>query len=197
MKHLLAINSSYRQDGIMDQALAAALRAAMAAGAEVEVVHLRDQPIAFCRNCRECAKQPGEAPGMCVQQDGMRASIERIEAANGYILACPTNFYSVTAVFKRFMERLIVYAYWPWGAPVPKFRKTCATKKAILIASSAAPGLLGRLTYATLKQLKMTAKTIGANPVGSVFIGLIADQEQTALPSLARKRIQRLVGKLV
>lgn len=197
MKHLLAINGSYRQDGIMDQALAAALRAATDAGAEVEVVHLRDHPIEFCRNCRECAKQPGEAPGICVQRDGMRDLIDRIEAADAYILACPTNFHAVTAVFKRFMERLIVYTYWPWGAPAPKFRKICATKKAILIASSAAPGLLGRLTYATLKQLKMTAKTIGARPVGSVFIGLIADQEQTALPERAKKRIQRLVGKLV
>ena len=196
MKHLLAINGSYRPAGIMDQAVDAAVKAATAAGAEAEVVHLRDYPIEFCRNCRECTKLPGESPGMCVQHDRMQALIEKIEAADGYILACPTNFYSVTAVFKRFMERLIVYAYWPWGAPAPKFRKTSTTKKAILIASSAAPGLMGRLFYATLKQLRMTAKTIGAEPVGSLSIGLIAKQEHTPLPDRARKRVQRLVEKL-
>lgn len=25
------------------------------------------------------------------------------------------NFGSVTAIMKRFIERLTVYAYWPWG----------------------------------------------------------------------------------
>jgi multimeric flavodoxin WrbA len=197
MKRLLAIDGSYRPDGIIDQAVAAAVDAAISAGAEVEVVHLRDYPIEFCRNCRECTQQAGESPGRCVQNDGMQSLVDRIEAADGYILASPTNFYSVTAVFKRFMERLAVYAYWPWGAPAPKFRKAHASKKAVLIASCAAPGLMGRLFYTTLNQLKMTAKTIGAKPVGSAFIGLVAQQEHTPLPERARKRIARLAGRLV
>ena len=197
MKHLLAINGSYRPGGIMDQAVEAAVQAAAASGAQIEVVHLRDYPIEFCLNCRECTQQPGDAPGTCVQHDGMQALVDKIEAANGYILASPTNFYSVTAVFKRFMERLVVYAYWPWGAPAPKFRKSNAGKQAILIASCAAPGLVGRLLYATLKQLKITAKTIGAKPVDSVFIGFVAQQEHTMLPEHARKRVQRLVAKLM
>lgn len=197
MKHLLAINGSYRPGGLIDQAVDAAVQAAAALGAQVEVVHLRDCPIEFCLNCRECTQQPGNAPGTCVQNDGMQALVDRIEAADGYILASPTNFYSVTAVFKRFMERLVVYAYWPWGAPAPKFRKRPAAKKAILIASCAAPGLMGRLFYSTLKQLKVTAQTIGARPVGSAFIGLVAQQEHTQLPEQARKRVQRLVGKLI
>lgn len=197
MKHLLAINGSYRPDGIIDQAVGAAVQAATSAGAHVEVVHLRDYPIEFCRNCRECTQQSGEAPETCVQNDRMQALIDKLEAADGYILAAPTNVYSVTAVFKRFMERQAVYAYWPWGAPAPQFRKPRATKKAVLIASCAAPGLIGRLFYATLKQLKMTAKTIGAKPVGTTFVGLIAKQERTLLPQRTRKRVQRLVGKLV
>lgn len=197
MKHLLAIDGSYRPDGMIDQAVAAAVHAATAAGAGVEVVHLRDYPIEFCRNCRECTQEPGELPGRCVQSDGMQALIDRIEAADGYILASPTNFYCVTAVFKRFMERLVVYAYWPWGSPAPKFRKARAGKKAVLIASCAAPGLMGRLFYTTLKQLKMTAKTIGAKPVGSAFVGLVSQQEHTPLPEPARQRIARLVSRLV
>jgi multimeric flavodoxin WrbA len=197
VNRLLAINGSYRPGGIMDQAVDAAVQTAMSAGAQVEVVHLRDYPIAFCLNCRECTQQPGEAPGSCVQNDRMQALVDKIEAADGYILASPTNFYSVTAVFKRFMERLAVYAYWPWGAPAPKFRKQHATKKAILIASCAAPALMGRLFFATLKQLKMTAKTIGAKPVGSTFIGLSGKQEHAPLAEHARKRIQRLVAKLM
>jgi multimeric flavodoxin WrbA len=197
MRQLLAINGSYRPDGVMDQAIDVAVQAAMSAGSRVEVVHLRDHPIEFCRNCRECTQQPGNTPGTCVRNDSMQALVDKIEAADGYILASPTNFYTVTAVFKRFMERLIVYAYWPWGAPAPKFRKSHATKKAILIASCAAPGLMGRLSFTTLKQLKMTAHVIGAKPVGSTFIGHSAQQEHPPLPEQARKRVQRLVGKLI
>lgn len=197
MKHLLAINGSYRPGGIMDQAIDTAVSAATSKGAKIEVVHLRDYTIEFCRNCRECAQQPGEAPGKCVQSDHMQALIDKIEAADGYILASPTNFYSVTAVFKRFMERLAVYAYWPWGAPAPIFRKSRAGKKAILIASCAAPGLMGRLFFSTLKQLRLTAKTIGAKAVGSTFIGFSANQEHATLPQSAKKSIQRLTAKLM
>jgi len=197
MTRLLAINGSYRENGAIDQAVAAAVEAASGAGASVEVVTLRDFPIEFCLNCRHCTQQPGEAPGECVHQDRMHELVEKIEAADGVILASPTNFCTVTAVFKRFMERLVVYAYWPWGAHAPKLRKQQATRPALLIASSAAPGIMGRLFCTTMKQLRVTARTIGARPVGSVFIGLMSGQEQPVLPDRARRQVEALVGKLL
>ena len=197
MTRLLAVNGSYRESGAIDQALEVAVQSASEAGATIEVIHLRDFPIEFCRNCRHCTQVPGETPGECVHQDGMRELVDKIEAADGYILASPTNFYSVTALFKRFMERLMVYAYWPWESHAPKFRKKKATKKAILIASSAAPGFMGRMFYATLKQLKMTSKTVGAKPIGSIFIGLMSQQEQPKLPAKAQERVRTLVRKLI
>ena len=197
MTQLLAVNGSYRDSGAIDQALEVAMQSASEAGATIEVIHLRDFPIEFCRNCRHCTQVPGEAPGECVHQDAMRELIDKIEAADGYILASPTNFSSVTALFKRFMERLVVYAYWPWGSHAPKFRKKKATKKALLIASSAAPGFMGRLFYDTLKQLKMTAKTIGAKPIGSISIGLMSQQEQPKLPVKVQERVRSMVRKLM
>ncbi len=180
----------------MDQAVETAARAAREVGAEVDVVHLRDTPIHFCQNCRACTQVPGESPGRCVQVDGMVELIARIEAADAYILASPTNFYAVTALFKRFMERLVVYAWWPWGQPAPKFRKA-ARKKAMLIASSAAPGIMGRLFYSTLKQLRETARTVGAKPVGSTFIGLVSQQERPTLGARVQARLRREAVKLV
>lgn len=197
MTQLLAVNGSYRENGAIDQALKVAVETVAEAGAAIEVIYLRDFPIEFCRNCRQCTQLPGEAPGSCVHQDRMHELIEKIEAADGYILASPTNFYSVTAVFKRFMERLVVYAYWPWGQHAPKPRKKKHTKRAILIASSAAPGLMGRFFYTTLKQLKMTAQTIGAKPVGSVFIGLMSQQEHPTLADKAQQRVRTIVSKLL
>jgi len=196
-RRVLSINGSYRDDGITDQAIEAAADALRQSGAEVETIQLRDYPIEFCLNCRACTQEPGDAPGRCVHGDGMRGVIEKIERADAYILAAPTNFDSVTAIFKRFMERLIVYAYWPWGAPAPKFRKAkLPKKKAILVSSSAAPGFMGRWFFGSAKQLKMTARVIGANPVGILFTGLIAGEPDTRLPPRMRRRAIALAAKL-
>ena len=197
MTQLLAVNGSYRENGAIDQAVEVAVQVAREAGATIEVVCLRDFEIEFCMNCRHCTQAPGETPGECVHEDRMRELVQMIEAADGYILASPTNFYSVTAIFKRFMERLVVYAYWPWGMFSPKYRKKKATKKAMLIASSAAPGLMGRMFYGTLKQLKMTAMTVGAKPVGSLFIGQMSQHEHPELSEKTQKQVAGIVRKLI
>lgn len=195
---ILSINGSYRKDGITDQAVDAAVRALEAAGAEVETVLLREQQIEFCLNCRACTQEPGESPGRCVHDDGMRALLEKIEQADAYILAAPTNFGSVTAIFKRFIERLVACAYWPWGARAPVYRKAGQPKKkAILISSCAAPGFLGRLIYGTSKQLKMTAKIIGAKTLGTLFTGMIAIDADAHLPARTRRKAESLAKKLI
>ncbi len=197
MTRILAINGSYRDDGITDQAVVAVVQAAEVAGAEVEVIRLHEYPIEFCLNCRECTQQPGTAPGQCVQHDGMAELVNKIEATDAFILASPTNFGSTTALFKRFMERLIVYAYWPWAMHGPQLRKAGEPrKKAALITSCAAPAILGRWAYGTRKQLQTTAKTIGAEPIGTLSIGMIAKQAQPVLPPQAMKRAQALGRKL-
>jgi len=56
---------------------------------------------------------------------------------------------------------------------------------------------MGRLLYATLKQLKMTAKTIGAKPVGSIFIGFMSLREHPELPQRTQQRVRSMVEKLV
>ena len=197
MSKILAINGSYRDDGITDQTVNALAQALKDNGAEVEVILLREYQIEFCLNCRECTQQPGEAPGVCVQHDAMQALVDKIEQADGYIFASPTNFGSVTAIFKRFMERLIVYGYWPWGKHAPKFRKAkLAKKKAILVSSCAAPGFIGRWIYGTHKQLNTTAKTLGAKSVGMLFTGLISNAPHAKLPEHVQVKIQLLAGKI-
>ena len=156
-------------------------------GAHVDCIELRDYPIEFCLNCRSCTQQPGDTPGECVHLDVMSTLVEQIERAEAYVLASPTNLGSVTAVFKRFMERLVVYAYWPWDQPYPVYRKAkTRQKKALLISSSAAPGLIGRWFFQSIKQLRMTAKIIGARPVGSLFTGSIGKDLEHAIPAATR-----------
>jgi len=198
MIKILAINGSYREDGFTDQTVDALARALETAGAETETIYLREYPIEFCLNCRACTQQPGAAPEECVHHDGMRELINKIEQADCYILAAPTNMGSVTALFKRFMERLVVYAYWPWDMNGPQYRKErTPKKKAILVSSCAAPGILGRWFFGTNKQLKMTAKIIGAEIVGTLFTGMIAKEQQPKLSERMRSKIEALAGKLV
>lgn len=195
---VLVINGSYRDDGFTDRAIEAAVEALNEVGAETEIVNLRDYPIEFCLNCRECTQQQGSSPGKCVIDDGMHDLIDKIEESQAYILASPTNFGSVTALFKRFMERLVAYAYWPWGKPWPKSRRPgAARKRAMLITSSAAPSWVGCWLYGTGKQLETAAKTIGAKSVGMLFTGNAATEHQQGLPSSTRTRAKALAQKLI
>lgn len=198
MSKILAINGAYRDDGITDQVVETMVQALVTAGVEVETVRLREFPIEFCLNCRHCTQLPGDAPGECVLEDGMRDLVAKIEQADGFILASPTNFGAVTAIFKRFLERLVVYAYWPWEQNAPRYRKADAPrKKALLVSSCAAPGLMGRWLYGTRKQLRLTAKTIGAQAVGTLFTGLVAKEQHPGLSPQVEQKARGLAARLV
>lgn len=194
---ILAINGSYRAGGITDQVLDVMRRTLAEEGHEVDVVPLRELEIGFCRNCRECTQSPGPEPGRCVQQDAMSGLVERIEAADGYIFASPTNCGAVTALFKRFMERLVVYAYWPWGQPAPKQRRPKANRPAVLVSSSAAPGIMGRFLFGTTRQLRQAASTVGGRVRGTCFTGLAATAPHKALDERERRRAARIARRLI
>ena len=197
MVKVLAINGSYREGGITDQAISAIAEALEVAGAAVESIALREYPLQFCLNCRACTQQAGAVPGKCVHHDGMQELIEKIERADCYILASPTNMGSVTALFKRFMERLTVYGYWPWDMNAPRNRKAqTPKKKALLVSSCAAPGIMGRLLFQTGKQLKTTAKIMGAEVVGMVFMGMVSKTQQPKLSEGVLTKINMLADRI-
>ena len=106
------------------------------------------------------------------------------------------NFWTVTAVMKRFIERLICYAYWPWGKMAPKIRKRRKTKRAVVVASSAAPSLLARLMTRMIGLMKDCSRLLGAKTVDVLFIGLAAGDPKADIGARARKRARRLGKKL-
>ncbi len=198
MPHIVAINGSYRDDGMTDHLVATATSALAESGASIDVVTLRDCPIEFCLNCRECMREPGDKPGHCVLEDGMQHIIHRMEQADAFILASPTNYSTVTALFKRFMDRLSPNGYWPDSqvGPTPR-RQGQPDRKVMLIASSAAPGLMGRYLFNTISSLKIAAHTIGGKPVSTLFVGFSEYRaEHGESPKLERK-IRRKALKLL
>jgi multimeric flavodoxin WrbA len=196
MSKVVAVVGSYRKGGNTDSVVEAILEGAREKGAETQTIHLIERPIEFCANCRQCTQTPGEERGKCAQQDNLEALLAEIDAADAVVLASPVNYGNVTAVFRRFMERLIGCTYWPWGGKAPKGRKKVLTRKAVLVATSAMPGFLIPLATGTANALRMTARMLGTKPVGKLWIGLVANEPHHALSARNRARARRLGWKL-
>lgn len=192
-----AILGTYRKGGVIDTAVDEILASAKQAGAEIAKVYLIDKHVEFCTNCRVCTQQPGEGRGLCRIADEMGDILDQIERSHGIVLASPMNFWTVTAVMKRFIERLICYAYWPWRAHSPKMRDKRKTKRAVVVASSAAPSLVARLLTRMIGLLKTTAGVLGARTVGVLAIGLAAGESQQDIGDRARKNARQLGKRLV
>jgi putative NADPH-quinone reductase len=191
-RKIIAITGSYRHNGTIERAVDAILQAAAEKGAETQTIRLIESHIEFCRNCRKCTQQEGPQRGVCAQPDDMEDILRKIEAADGLVLASPVNFFGVTAVTQRFMERLVCYAFWPWGKPGPVTRVKDRGLKAILVTSSAMPAALGRIFTRSLGGLKRAAKTLGAKPAGTLFIGKAALHEKQELPQAILDKARKL-----
>jgi len=179
-KKVVAIIGSYRKGGIIDRAVEAILAGAREKGAETRMIYLVDRQLEFCTNCRECAQEPGVGRGKCALKDDLESLLTQIQTADALVLGSPVNYFNVTALFRRFMERLLGYTYWPWGQNGPRMRNRLQPRKAVLVASAG-----------------MTAKMLGARPVGKLWIGLASGQPYPPLSARTLGKARRMGWKLV
>lgn len=102
---VLAINSSLRKGGqsrteMMMNHLVEGMREA---GAEVEVVHLRQKKIKYCIGCFTCMTK---TPGKCVHQDDMTNELfPKWLESDLVVYATPLFHHTVNAPMKTFIER--------------------------------------------------------------------------------------------
>ena len=92
------------------------------------------------------------------------------------------NCFNLNAITRRFMERLVCLTYWPRGKGGYVLRNKAQGKKAVLITSSAMPAIMGRFFTGAPRALRIIAETMGAKPVASLFAGLSAQKQKTAVP---------------
>ncbi len=185
---LLAIIGSYRKGGMIDATIDEMLAAAREAGADTAKIYLLDKHIEFCTNCRTCTQQVGETRGICIFQDDMTGILVEIERSDVIVLCSPVNFWTVTAVMKRFIERLVCLAYWPWGMAAPKPRIAGKQKRAVVVTSSAAPAFVARLGTQLVSHFKKVARLLGARVVGVISIGLAASKQHQKPGESVRKK---------
>lgn len=195
--NVLALIGSYRKGGINDLLIDEMLAVAADADVAVRKIYLSEVEIAFCRNCRRCTQAPGIARGVCDLQDELAPLLKDIDEADALILASPVNFFTVTAVTKRFVERLVCGAYWPWGQLAPKLRVSRPQRPAVLVTSCAMPGWLARFATNALRVFKSAVAALGFRPVGSLIVGLAACNEQPRSAERTRRKARRLASKLV
>ena len=122
--------------------------------------------------------------------------LREIEAADAVVLASPVNYYNATAIFRRFLERLLGFVDWPWGQMAPKARTRLRPRKAVLVATSAAPGFLIPLATGAARALRIAAALLGAKPVGKLWVGLTAGEARHTLSARTLARARRLGMKL-
>jgi putative NADPH-quinone reductase len=187
-KKVVALVGSYRKGGTVDMTVDAVLDAAHERGAETKKIYLIDQHIEYCRNCRACTQEVGLQRGKCVIEDDVPGILSELDNADAIVLASPVNFYNITAVFRTFLERLCGTVYWPWGQPAPKVRSKELPRKAVLIASMAAPRVFMNIATGAPRALRAAANCLGARPVAKLWIGLAA---QSARPKLSESVLLR------
>lgn len=192
---VVAIVGSYRKEGTTDAAIEAILAGARERGAATHTIYLTEQHIEFCHNCRQCTQLPGEARGVCPQEDDMRPILSEIDEADAVVLGSPVNCGNVTAIFRRFLERLLGCTFWPWGQPAPKQRRHGTRRKAVLVASSAMPGVMIPLFTGTMGALKNAARMLEARPVARLYVGLAAGEPHHELRARTLRRARRIGWK--
>ncbi len=128
---VLGINTSPREASNVKIALEAALDAASAKGAETEIVDVNKLTITPCQGDNYCKEHDSE----CALNDDMQDIYQKIEEADGIILASPIYFCDVNAQAKLVIDRL--YSYFM----NPKYSELFSTKKVSIIATHGAAPL--------------------------------------------------------
>jgi len=139
---ILEINGSPRGEHGNTQLLAEEfLQGAREAGADIDVVYLKDKRVEHCLGCLNCMLK---TPGVCVHQDDMPELLLRIRAAEILVYATPLYIFSVPGLMKDFMDRQL-----PLGQPFidikdgrcshPLRYRDMKTKSVVLISTCGFP----------------------------------------------------------
>jgi NAD(P)H-dependent FMN reductase len=146
------------------------------------------------RQLPELHHRAGPDRGRCLIADDVPAILDALEASDAFVLAAPVNFWTVTALMKRFIERTVCCGYWPWGG-APKPRRSPG-KRAAVITASAAPAIMARFGTNAGKLLRRVARLLGAKQVDTLWIGLARRTSDAGLPDNARARARALGRRL-
>ena len=100
MTKVVGIAGSPRKNGNSTTLMRAVLKGAAKAGATTEEVYLNELTFKGCQGCKICNKR-----GQCALNDELTPVIEQLRNADGWVLASPVYFDSISGQLKAFFDR--------------------------------------------------------------------------------------------
>ena len=160
---ILALVASRRKNGNTALLARTVMEAARTANPELEteLLFLGDYTIDACTGCEGCRNSWN-----CIIKDDFGGIIQKIDAADGIILASPTYWYSVTSDMKRFIDRCYSLIQYPvnrhqWTGKYDNTGKKCVT---IAVCEQTEVSMMGN----TLTLLEDFSRDIGLDWLESV-----------------------------
>ncbi len=102
---ILVLQASPNEDGLTATMAKEAMAGAQAAGADTELVHLKQMKLDACRACDDgwgkCRRE-----SLCVIEDDIETVRTKMSEADGIVLSTPVYFGEVAEVVKNFFDRL-------------------------------------------------------------------------------------------
>ncbi len=124
------------------------LDGATKAGAESEIIFIRDKKIQFCEGCLDCMKT-----GKCYLTDDMEEIGEKLVASDGIVIGVPT-YWTIGGMGVTFLDRLLPYT------ASGKFANKLAAGIVVgaRVAADTAAGVLRRLfIYSHMRPIECVA----------------------------------------
>jgi multimeric flavodoxin WrbA len=121
-KKILALLGSPRLNGNSATLAGQIANGAISGAAEVETVYLHGRNISPCTACMHCQTKGSQG---CSIQDGMQEIYGKLIEADGWVIASPVYWFTMSAQTKIFMDRCFA---------LPAYRKNAFRDKQIAIA---------------------------------------------------------------
>jgi len=100
MSKIIGIAGSARKRGNSTTLMRSALKAAEAKGFETKEIYLNGLNFKGCQGCPKCSPK-----GKCILNDDLAPVMEELRGAEGWILASPIYFDSISGQLKTFFDR--------------------------------------------------------------------------------------------
>ena len=106
-KKMVLLNASPRKNKNTAQMLESVMKGAQEAGAECELIHLVGLNFKGCMSCFACKRKGNTCNGLCAYKDELRPVLEKILAADAFVMGSPIYWSYPTGMFRNVIERLL------------------------------------------------------------------------------------------
>ncbi len=154
------------------------LEASAKAGAETEIILLKDKDIKLCTGCLSCDAGGKDRKGVCKIHDDMQQILPKMIEADGIAFGTPVYFEMVSGLLKNFMDRTC--PIWP------------KLEKKPIVGLAVAEAGIGK----AVENIKTYASVCNMRWVGDVT-ALARDPRQVSKEKDIEPRLKKLSEKLI